>query len=226
MRKQYFFIFISMLFFPLTAMGQGVDAGQTFFSLYGGLSAGLQRTGIEFAGEKDFAWGNFGGELGFSVQNFVNPYLSIGGDLRLSGFAGSDKEFFVWHGHHLDDYRVELDTSLMHLMAAGRLYLNPEGTTRLYIPFGAGLTLTNGEIKYIENDYYETSRDHTSASLGYYAGLGWEVDLGANYAFGIEGRYNSFTYDMGDLASKVGVDTTIGEKRYSYVSLALTFSFR
>lgn len=204
----------------------GIDSGDFMFSLYGGLGSGLQKTGVEFAGEKDFAWGNFGGEMGLSGMYFSNPYLGLGADIHFSGFAGSEKEFWSKGEYHWHNYKMDLSTSLLQIMGVGRLYLNPEGNSRLYIPFGAGFTVTNSEFGYTEDDWYHAKRDYTSASLGYYVGLGWEVDWQENSSFGLEARYNSFRYDMSNLAARVGVDSPVGEKDYSYFSLVFTLSFR
>ncbi|MBO4675224.1 MAG: outer membrane beta-barrel protein [Elusimicrobiaceae bacterium] len=204
----------------------GVEEGDFMYNFYAGLGSGLQRSGVEFAGEKDFAWGNFGVDLGLSGMYFSNPYLGLGADIHFSGFVGSDTEFFTTSGYHWHNYKMELNTSLFQFMGAGRLYLNPEGRARLYIPFGAGLTVANGEFVYEEDHFHPIKWDHTSASLGYYVGLGWEVDWQENSAFGLEARYNSFRYDMSNLASKVGIDSPVGEKDYSYFSLVFTLSFR
>ena len=72
-----------------TVHAEGIQAGKAMISLYGGLTMGLQDSGLNFA-DKDFAWGHVGGEIGLSGLYFLTEYFGIGADIRYAGFAGSD----------------------------------------------------------------------------------------------------------------------------------------
>ncbi len=217
---------ISLCLLPVLGRSQGIESGQSMISVYGGLGTALQKSGLELDGES-LSWGNIGGEAGLSYLWFPQAQVGIGADLRLASFRGSqlirrDVPGW-WHWH---TFESDLEMSTLQLMGAGRINVNPSSSVRLYFPFGAGIVLSEGSIKYTWDGEVFDSEDELDTSFGWYAGVGLEFDASDRLAWGIEARYNAFTYDYNGLAD-YHARTLSGQKtEHSYISLTLHLSFK
>ena len=229
---------VSIVIFPAAGQAQGIEAGQSMWSIYGGLGTALEKSDMEMEG-KNLSWGNLGGEIGLSYLYFPSEYFGLGVDLRWAGFKGSDSSEPAFWSWYWDSYEEELEMHTLQLMASGRLNLNPGSQVRLYVPFGAGLVLSEGRMaytlsrvyySYYDHAYYEeTVTDYDDAhdtSFGWYAGVGLEFAAGERAVWGLEARYNSFRYDYGRLADDVGGQVIGKDTKHSYISLVLKISFK
>ena len=225
MKKILMAVFVSMCIFPVAGNAQGIEDGDGMVSLYGGLGSALEKSMIEVDGE-NLSWGNFGAEVGLSYLYFPTSYLGLGLDVHLANFKGTQMVEDVrgrWFWHTLES---DFDMQTLQLMGAGRINLNPQSPVRLYIPFGAGLTLSNGTMKYTWDEEFDLGEESvTDASWGGYVGLGLEFDQGTNYSWSIEARYNVFDYDDSRLAGDIGGALVGKDTRRSYVSLAFRLNF-
>lgn len=218
-------VWIGMFLFPVTSFSQGIEAGDSMFSLYGGFGSATQKSGMEIDG-KNISWGNLGAELGLSYLYFPSDYLGLGMDMRYAGFRGSENVEDVpgwWHWHTLES-KFNMDT--FHVMGAGRINLNPYANVRVYIPFGAGIVFSSAEMEYWWDDRVMDKVDRSDSSLGWYAGLGIEFDLTDRLAWGLEGRYNSFRYDYRPLVDHVGGKALKDDMEHNYVSLVISIHFK
>ena len=219
------FSLVGMLMFPALGQAQGIEDGQSMFSLYGGLGTALQKSGLEVDGE-NLSWGNIGGEVGISYFWFPQAHVGIGADLRLASFQGS--EIFNrdvpgrWHWH---TFESDMELHTLQLMGAGRINVNPSSPVRLYFPFGAGLVLTEGEISYTWDAQKIDSESDLGTSFGWYAGIGLEFDSSDHLSWGLEARYNSFKYDYGGLSDYHGLWEG-KETEHNYISLTLNLRFK
>ena len=223
--RKLFLLTSLFLLIPLSVAAEGIEAGQHKFNLYVETAAGLDRTGVEFTEGKDYAWGNFGVGMGMSYFYFPSEYIGIGIDGALKGFRGSEQENWFRHGHHWDVEEAKLSMQQFQILGATRIYLNPQSRARLYVPLGAGISVVNGEIEYDGDHWYSYEENYATSSFTYYAGIGLEFEANNGLVWGLEARYSAFDYNMGKLASRVGVETNIGKDKYESVSLLFTFGF-
>ena len=228
---------ISTVVFPAAGWAQGIESGQSMWSIYGGLGTALERSALEIDGQ-NFSWGNLGGEVGLSYLYFPSEYFGLGIDMRYAGFKGSGSSEPVPWSWYWDSFEKDLEMHTLQLMAAGRLNVNPGSQVRLYVPFGAGIVLSEGMMEYTLSREYYSYYDHTyyeetlsscdsahDYSFGWYAGVGLEFATGGRAVWGLEARYNSFRYDYGRLADDVGGQVIGKDTEHSYISLLLKISF-
>ena len=229
---------ISMGLFPAVGQAQGIESGQSMWSIYGGLGTALEKSGLEMDG-RNLSWGNLGAEVGLSYLYFPSEYFGMGVDLRYAGFKGSGSTEPAYWSWYWDSFDKDLEMNTLQLMAAGRININPGSQVRLYVPFGAGFVLSDGGMSYtLSRDYY-SFYDHTyyedsytnydgahDTSLGWYAGIGLEFDSGERVAWGLEARYNSFRHDYGSWAEEVGAHITGNDTVRNYISFVLKLSFK
>ena len=217
---------LSVCFFAVLCSAQGIEDGQGVLSLYGSLGSALEKSTIEVGGE-NLSWGNIGAEAGLSYLYFPTAFLGLGFDIHMADFQGTQTVEDVrgrWFWHTLES---DFEMQTLQLMAAGRINLNPQSAVRLYVPFGAGLTLSSGTMKYTWDEEFDLGKESaTDASWGGYVGLGLEFDQGGRYSWGIEARYNVFDYDDSFLAGDIGGVLIGQDTRRSYVSLGVRFNFR
>ncbi len=216
---------IGMSMLPTLSRAQGIESGQSMISLYGGLGAALQKSGLE-ADRENLSWGNIGGEVGLSYFWFPDAHLGFGADLNLAGFQGSEifhRDVPGWR--HWHTFESDMEMNMLNLMAAGRLNVNPDSPIRLYFPFGAGIVFTEGEIRYMWDGKEIDNESELGTSFGWYAGIGLEFDQSDHLAWGIEARYNSFWYDYTDLAD-YHRRWNGKETEQSYISLTLNIRFK
>ena len=213
-----------LLFSPFKSSAQGITAGQGTGNIYFGLGSALEKSDLEVDG-KNLSWGNIGGEVGLSYLYFPSEFIGLGVDLHFAGFKGSQSVEDVpgwWRWHTL---KTEFSMSTTQLMAIGRLNLNPSSPVRMYIPFGAGVVLSEAKMKYSWDDREVYKEEDYNVSPGWYVGLGLEFDTNSALTWGVEFRYNSFQYDYSDFADFVGGRTISNETERNYVSVVATFRF-
>ncbi len=226
MKKVINLLFVLGIFlFPVKGFSQGIYSGQSLVTVYGGVGTALEKSGMELDGKR-ISWGNIGGEMGLSYLYFPTPFLGLGVDVHYAGFQGSDTLEYLEGRHHWHTFETDFEMHTLQLMAAGRVNLNPNSYVRFYIPFGAGLVLSEGEIKYRWDDYPCETEDYDyDASFGWYAGLGVEFPAGDSRSWGLEARYNAFRYDDGLLAADVGGDIVGKTSNHSYLSFVFTYKW-
>lgn len=207
---------------PVWSHAQGIQAGDQFISVYAGAGGATNDThlGLDFRDDtgyplgqtKDFGWGDESVAFGAQYLYTVSPYWAFGAEYNANLFDGAAEELNAWggSGQHMKA-EADQDMDVHNLMAAGRFTLNPQGTFRFYIPFGAGIAFSKATVK---NSFWEQnggaytsvsdSRSESSRSFTYYAGLGVEHRLAGQWLWGLEGRYQSFSFDYDKFLSGAG----------------------
>lgn len=160
-------------------------------------------------------WGKTGLNYGFSLQRFVHDYFGLG--LEVSGF--NTRESSLSSGYNGTSGRVntqaKTDAEIYNIMLSARLNVNPQHELRVYIPFGAGVTVARMHTTIKEETAGVVTEDEGASnrnSLGYFAGLGIERNVwGEGGLIGLEGRYSNFGFHG---------------SRYDYFSALLKFGYR
>lgn len=227
MKKNFLIALLTVVFLAvLPLQAKTLARGTTLSDIYIGGGFGMEKSGMDF-NNKNFAWGHAGFEVGFSGFYFVNEFLGIGADFHYASFAGSDKE--IWDRsavpYSKESFKLNMDT--YNVMAAARVYLTPNTTTRLYVPLGGGAVVGHSRFKYGESlTETEISASATSVDVGGFGGLGLEYNLyDGTAAVSLEIRYNIYRYDIGRLADRIQADNRPGKQVYDYISVLATFTF-
>lgn len=187
----------------------------------GGLPLQTSRTKVQ---GDTLDWGDGGALLGASFLTFPTPYVGLG--VAIAGTGFQDSEVGMW-GPYGSGLRYEYKTSmaLFDAMFIGRFNLNPRDSLRFYVPWGVGLTSARGEYKMtgymLDMRFYEETHHGYTSSLGWYAGLGAELELDSLVG-GLEMRYQAFEFDK----SHFGIDGYSGREHYSYLSLLLSIGYK
>jgi len=200
-----------------------ITAGNSLVSGYFGGAAGLQSSGVKINGDK-MDWGSAGALGGVSYLFFPTPYFGLG--VSLGGNIFSEDQHDVWAGPGSGRHtRHEFSMFLFDAMAAGRVNFNPQSDVRIYLPFGIGLTSARGKYQWDEYLYdwkgYGADTHGTTNSLGWYAGLGAEIEANP-VTFGFEMRYHSFEFDKANF----GVAGYEGNENYSYLSFLFLIGYK
>ncbi len=217
-------IMVGMCFCSGKSMAQGIEGGESVANFYMGLGSALQKSGMEVDGQ-NLSWGNIGGDAGLSYLYFVSPYLGLGADIHYAGFQGSESFEDVpgrWYWH---TFETDFEMHTMHIMGIGRINLNPGSSLRLYIPFGAGIALSEGRMRYKWDDYDMYQAESYDSSFSWYAGIGLEFETNNNVTWGIEARYNAFEHNYQDLTYLVGGHVVDTNPERNYVSLVFKAQF-
>lgn len=174
-------VLLSVLFMAAFTAAQagidyGLDAGQTRFGVFGGVSAPMTdwkaASGTEFkAGKEGFL---FGAEL---LRN-ITPAFALGMEFSYASHPNKS----------VDTWKVKSEMYNANILA--RVNLFPSSPTRLYIPFGAGYSY----FKVEDNLIYERSQ----STVQVFAGLGLEFDLSPLWTVGLEGRLSYLPLDDDD----------------------------
>lgn len=204
------------------AKAAGIEAGNQLVSGYLGASVPLQDSGIKEYGE-DLDWAAAGVSLGASYLYFVSDHFGLGAELSGSVFAESEYNIYGYGVYE----NIKMSMTLFNAMAVARVNINPYSRVRVYIPFGLGLTSAEGTVKMHGHDsryYYNGEMNETTTSLGYFAGVGVETDLGqSNWMLGGEVRYSGFQFDTDKFfASGDG----FGKKNYSYFAALVKIGYK
>ena len=167
-----------------------------------------------------------GAGAGVSYFYFPQSHVGLGLGLQYTSFKGSDSIEYIpgrWFWHTLES---DFETDTLHLMAQGRININPGSSVRLYIPFGVGAGVSVGSMTYTWDELFEDEKMAANFSWGWYGGIGLEFAQSDRSAWSIEARYNTFRFEDGDFADQIGAVVLDNNSRHSYVSLAVKFSFK
>ena len=210
--------------FAGTGMAQGIQSGDTQGSVDVWLGSALEKSDLEIDGKR-LSWGNLGAGLGMSYLYFPEAHLGLGLGFQYTNFQGSDSIDYIpgrWFWHTLES---DFETDTLHLMAQGRININPSSAVRVYLPFGVGAGVSVGTMTYTWDDLFEDEYLAANFSWGWYGGIGVEFAQSDRSAWSIEARYNTFRFDDRDFADQIGA-VVLDNNRHSYVSLAVKFSFK
>ena len=216
--------------FPFNAKAEGIEAGQHMFTMsLGGASAvqkaGYKSSALGLPSDKETEWGKRGIAGGLSYIVFPSEYLGIGLEVS-DGFFGGDEYKMSKPGH---EYKIDTGMNVLNAMATFRVNLNPKSSVRIYVPAGMGYAWSTNLLVIEDKTGGETKKDKyhtTSGSLTYFAGLGFEIDLGSNWSLGGEARYHSFTNDTDKIGKKYNHNKLIGKQEYGYIAVLFKASYR
>lgn len=224
MKKVVVLAILSVLFFGLApvAKATGIEAGTRFIGGYLGGASPLQDSGMREEGTA-IDWGDTGIQSGISYVYFINEHLGVGAEFSGAVFAEAEYNFY---GAGLDYENIKTSMILFNAMATARINLNPYNRVRVYIPFGLGFTSAEGKVKLAGHEsgrYYKGEVTGNTTSLGYFAGVGLEADLGrSNWVLGGEVRYSGFQFDTDEFFNGDG----FGKKNYSYLSVLAKIGYK
>lgn len=183
---------------PNTKLDAGIHPSEWMISVYGG-------AGSYLAGEIP-SYNNIStkktlvGSGGLSGLYFINNYWGFGGAIEMDVTTKTQDSYYYSNSRSISE---SSRLSLSKLMLMGRLNINPVHSTRLYIPFGVGITSLKEKRKnktWSRNEetyqslYKEDNQNFTDTTFIYFGGMGLEFDLTNNVSLGLEGRYNRFQY--------------------------------
>ena len=216
MKKLFIFFIVLFLCAPVLAQltqGQHILGGRV------GIGFQLENSGISYPTDNRVDWGTSGSEYGLFYYYLITRHLGLGADISYGDFEGGD--FFV----SVD--KVNDDTMLLNLMLSAKLIANPSNAVRLYMPVGLGLTVSQQNM-YVHRGGVDFANMATDCSLGWFAGLGFEFDIGdMGWSMGFETRYNSFRYETEKLVHDAPSGITgHGNRHMSYVSLHMQVNKR
>lgn len=237
MKKLMFLaVLISMLCaWPVAASAQGVEKGDQMVSVFLGGAAPLNESGVNseaLTGDPianaELDWGD--GALSYGVQYMyaLTPHFAIGAEYNGNSFGDAEYErtYFASASDWGED-EVESKMNVQNFMVAGRYTFNPQANTRFYIPLGLGMASSKAtfSLSYVEMaggllDQDSSSTSQRSTSFAYYIGLGMEGNFHNNWVWGLEGRYQAFTFDYGKFSDEYG------KEDLSYFALLLKLGYR
>ncbi len=184
----------------------GLRTGTTRVELYGGMV--MPPSSWTHANEK-VDLGDIGWSAGLAFYRNLSPVIALGLDGNYAQFGDGDKanegsanEYF---------YRTGAATGLV----AGRFYLFPRHSTRLYIPVGVGLGHVFSRQKFADGSH----KTYNSTDLAGMLGAGLEFDIDEDVIFGLEGRY----YMM---RTRDDFKTAFGKGHIHYTEVLLKFGFK
>ncbi|ACC99047.1 hypothetical protein Emin_1499 [Elusimicrobium minutum Pei191] len=170
----------------------GLEAGQTRIGVYGGISMPQDWTFDYGIGNFDEAPGETGPIFGAEIIRTVVPAFSVGLDVS-----------YATHGDNkFDNNLTKLNSNVMSAHVVGRANFFAEEATRLYIPFGAGVSRFEAEAKALGM----TDKAHET-TFSFLAGVGFEFDLSPVWTMGIEGRYFYMPLDKDKFANNDKFDS-------------------
>lgn len=229
-------VLISMLCaWPVAASAQGIEKGDQMVSVFLGGAAPLNESGVNseaLTGDPianaELDWGD--GALSYGVQYMyaLTPHFAIGAEYNGNSFGDAEYErtYFSSASDWGED-EVESKMNVQNFMVAGRYTFNPQANTRFYIPLGLGMASSKAtfSLSYVEMaggllDQDSSSTSQRSTSFAYYIGLGMEGNFHNNWVWGLEGRYQAFTFDYGKFSDEYG------KEDLSYFALLLKLGYR
>lgn len=201
---------------------QGIQAGDQFISVYAGAGGATNNTslhldlrddeGASLAKSQDLGWGDESVSFGVQYLYAVNSYWAFGAEYQAQFFDGATDELhgFGFSGQQFKS-TVDQDMDVHNLMLSGRFTVNPHSSWRFYIPFGVGISFAKATLN---NQFWETnggvsqytadSQSNSGHSLTYYIGFGLEHPITENWLWGLEGRYQRFSFDYGKFVPEAG----------------------
>lgn len=220
---------------PVAASAQGIEKGDQMVSVFLGGAAPLNESGVNseaLTGDPianaELDWGD--GALSYGVQYMyaLTPHFAIGAEYNGNSFGDAEYErtYFASASNWGED-EVESKMNVQNFMVAGRYTFNPQANTRFYIPLGLGMASSKAtfSLSYVEMaggllDQDSSSTSQRSTSFAYYIGLGMEGNFHNNWVWGLEGRYQAFTFDYGKFSDEYG------KEDLSYFALLLKLGYR
>lgn len=220
---------------PVAASAQGIEKGDQLVSVFLGGAAPLNESGVNseaLTGDPianaELDWGD--GALSYGVQYMyaLTPHFAIGAEYNGNSFGDAEYErtYFASASNWGED-EVESKMNVQNFMVAGRYTFNPQANTRFYIPLGLGMASSKAtfSLSYVEMaggllDQDSSSTSQRSTSFAYYIGLGMEGNFHNNWVWGLEGRYQAFTFDYGKFSDEYG------KEDLSYFALLLKLGYR
>ena len=173
-------------------------------------------------------WGD--GALSYGVQYMyaLTPHFAIGAEYNGNSFGDAEYErTYVASASDWGEDEVESKMNVQNFVVAGRYTFNPQANTRFYIPLGLGMASSKAtfSLSYVEMaggllDQDSSSTSQRSTSFAYYIGLGMEGNFHNNWVWGLEGRYQAFTFDYGKFSDEYG------KEDLSYFALLLKLGYR
>ena len=146
-----------------------------------------------------------GGEM--QVLYFVNPYVA-------AGLSFQDKYF----GMDLaSGWQNNVTTRQRSFMATGRVFLNPKGEYKFYLPLGLGFTHTDMSADFGQNEHFKYT------GFAYFIGLGCEKRFSEKRSLGFELRYNGNKFHD-SLFSWEGNKLRVYDQA-NYISTVLRFNY-
>ena len=237
MRKLTLFaVLLSMLCaWPTAVSAQGIEQGDQMISVLLGGSAPLQESGVQSEsitgdplGNAELDWGDGAVSYGVQYMYALTPHFAIGAEYNGNNFGDAEYErtSFASASDWGED-EVESKMNVQNFMVAGRYTFNPQANTRFYIPLGLGMASSKAtfSLSYVEMaggllDQDSSSTSQRSTSFAYYIGLGMEGNFHNNWVWGLEGRYQAFTFDYGKFSDEYG------KEDLSYFALLLKLGYR
>jgi len=213
-------IFLSVFFISFPAFSQ-IEQGQHIVGGNLGLGFQLQNSGIQYSNSgSKLDWGTLGVDYGINYHYVLVPHFALGAEISGGSYDGADLTFS-------NSDKTNDTVKLFRAMVSARLIANPESRARFYIPFGLGLNCADQDIE-IDYSGAKYNGNKTYNSLGWFLGAGLEFDVGnSGWSWGLETRYNVFTYDTDKLVSNAPAPITgDGKRKYEYMNFMLSISKR
>ena len=202
----------------------GIAAGDHLVKAHVGVGFGLQDSGMSATSDTGINnridWGEKGNIYAISYHYLATDRLGIGAEVSRQFFDGSSYDNTM--GAITDEFSAK--TYLTQFMASLRWTFNPYAPVRFYVPFGVGLVHARSSASFKNGSGLQNATSRTD-SLGYFAGLGMEMDLAPRVLLGLETRYTGFSFYTDRLASQLNNVSGSG-KQYSALSLAVHLGYR
>lgn len=202
----------------------GIAAGDHLVKAHVGVGFGLQDSGMRVTSDTGIDnrvdWGEKGNIYAISYHYLATDRLGIGAEVSRQFFDGTSYDNTM--GSITDEFSAK--TYLTQLMASLRWTFNPYAPVRFYVPFGVGLVHARTSASFKNGSGLQNATSRTD-SLGYFAGLGMEMDLAPRVLLGLETRYTGFSFYTDRLASQLNNVSGSG-KQYSALSLAVHLGYR
>lgn len=170
----------------------GIIAGTTLLSVFGGAAKPISKYDSD-SGDDGFEYGNAGETYGAQIMYFLTPVLGLGLEFNGANYRSKEETTTILGL----DQKNTTKADRYSYMLAGRVNLSPSSKTRLYLPFGAGVSYFKGQHEYEGTlpSYTETA---SSTKPSFYAGIGVENDIADIFILGFEARYNGFWLEKDD----------------------------
>lgn len=223
---------------PVGLAAQGISKGDQMVSVFAGMGGATNETALPWdlrddtgkplSSAKDFGWGDESVSFGVQYLYAVNSYWAFGAEYQAQFFDGSTDELHGFGpGGQQFKATADQDMDAHNFLVAGRFTVNPQSAWRFYIPFGAGISLAKATVN---NSFWERngtgshyvadSQSNRSNSFTYYIGAGLEHPITEHWLWGVEGRYQSFSFDYSKFA--LGAD----RENLHHITVALKLGYR
>lgn len=229
-------VLLSMLCaWPAAVSAQGIEKGDQLVSVFLGGAFPLNESGVQSEsvtgnalGNEELDWGDAALSYGVQYMYALTPHFALGAEYNGNSFGDAEyeSEYFL-NAANWGEYEVENKMNVQNFMVAGRYTFNPQSNTRFYIPVGVGVasskatfSLSYAEIEGGLLDRDSSSTSQRTTSFAYYVGLGMEGNIHDNWVWGLEGRYQAFTFDYGKFSDEYG------KEGLSYFALLLKLGYR